>query len=258
MERLATRTIPEGQVCFSHVGMVVTSDILDGLQPGEIYVWESTSSLGSGVPALRLQDDESGSKVFRPGRERVGVQLRDMQWVSAKYRGDIMWCPVKDNPLDRRVSKNPEIEGVLQETMENRRKSGSIISLGKREDSTLQKLETLEKDIIHADIRKRFTALFMAMDGGRYQMSPTHLGGALFGCCRPVRDTVGVSLGVFCSELVAMVYQEFGILSEEIRSGDVLPMDFIGYDRDDIPIVVKLPPQEWIYDRPKGFCEITK
>lgn len=253
MERLATRGLPREEVCFSHVGMVVTSEILEGLPEGEIYVWESTSSLGSGTRTIKIRETQ-GQPHPVEGGTRVGVQLRDMQWVTATYRGDIMWCPVKDNPLDRRVSMNPEIEEILTDRMESRRRSGSIIVDGTmlpgREDSTMLKLDQMEKDIIHADIRKRFAALFGTLNGSRYQLSPTNLGGALFGCCRPVRDTVGMSVGVFCSELVAMVYQEFGILPEEIVPGDVLPMDFIGYDRDDIPIVVDLPPREWIYDRP--------
>ena len=57
---------------FSHVGMIVTSDILDDVRcvPGKLYIWESTMSgkLADGVNNVN-------------GQQFLGVQLRDFDQV---------------------------------------------------------------------------------------------------------------------------------------------------------------------------------
>ena len=45
----------------------------------------------------------------------------------------------------------------------------------------------------------------------------------------------------FCSELVANVYQDIGVLPKSFNSKDVLPIDLLGYDVDGIPPLVKSP-----------------
>ena len=45
----------------------------------------------------------------------------------------------------------------------------------------------------------------------------------------------------FCSELVARVYQKLGIIDQNLDPEDVTPVDFLGYDQDGIPKLVKDP-----------------
>ena len=53
---------------------------------------------------------------------------------------------------------------------------------------------------------------------------------------------MGSGKWVFCSELVFMVYQQLGIYSLEFNPKDVVPVDFLGYDEDGIPLVVEKEP----------------
>jgi hypothetical protein len=68
-----------GRGDFSHIGLAITRDALDlpCLEPGKLYVWESTFSAPAGFFA-RFTD-----KV--PDREtegvRFGVQIRDLELV---------------------------------------------------------------------------------------------------------------------------------------------------------------------------------
>lgn len=79
---------------FSHVGVVVSSDILPHvkqLQPGEWYVWESTSSLR--LPGFENEVPD----VF--GNHKLGVQIRNLKKVLDIYNGDIYIAKLKNNPL---------------------------------------------------------------------------------------------------------------------------------------------------------------
>ena len=93
--------IPSGT--FSHVGMIVTPNILDHpkVLPGKIYVWESTMSgrLGSGVPNV-------------DGESFLGVQLRNFEDLVPKYLADgkktkIAIAHLQNNPflVSKRRSK---------------------------------------------------------------------------------------------------------------------------------------------------------
>lgn len=80
---------------FSHVGMIVTDQILNHplVQPGKVYIWESTMSgkLADGVPNI-------------DGRSFLGVQLRDFDEVIKAYDVPndtrIAYASLKQNPLD--------------------------------------------------------------------------------------------------------------------------------------------------------------
>jgi len=74
LERITGNPVEPG--AFSHVGMVVTSEILDHelVVPGKIYIWESTmgGKLGDGIPNIE-------------GKTFFGVQLRDFDAVVPVY-----------------------------------------------------------------------------------------------------------------------------------------------------------------------------
>lgn len=218
---------------FSHVGMVVTKEILDSfvsdngeiiyLEPGKIYVYESTITYNiPGTPADGIPDITSG-------KTAIGVQLRDFEEVMANYLKDskaaIGWCKVKDNPYDN-------YENESEESLEARRK---IIS-------------------------ERFTKLFESYRGRNYETDVLGLVGSLFPGSRKIRnlrDKVVSSIceglekiGLFnngapdwqfCSEFVANIYIEFDILPENIDARNVLPVDFFGSDQDGMPVVVEPP-----------------
>lgn len=86
---------------FSHVGMIVKSDILNhpNVEPGKVYVWESTMS-------GRLTDGILDVE----GESFLGVQLRDFDAVIAAYdlANDtrVAYAHLTDNPLD---SHDPEL-----------------------------------------------------------------------------------------------------------------------------------------------------
>ena len=88
---MENRTFGRGD--FSHAGMAVTREALDlpFLEPGKIYVWESTLSAKEGFWARftdRIPDVETQGV-------RFGVQLRDLELVIAGYTasgGKVAWC----------------------------------------------------------------------------------------------------------------------------------------------------------------------
>jgi hypothetical protein len=82
-----------GRGDFSHAGMAVTREALDlpFLEPGRVYVWESTLSAPAGFWARftdKIPDVETKGL-------RFGVQLRDLELVIDGYSssgGKVAWC----------------------------------------------------------------------------------------------------------------------------------------------------------------------
>ena len=79
---------------FSHVGVIVTSDIMPSIKnavPGKLYIMESTAS---GKFISEAMDVESGKGV-------LGVQIRDFEYVCAVYSGVVAVANLAKNPFDR-------------------------------------------------------------------------------------------------------------------------------------------------------------
>lgn len=82
-----------GRGDFSHIGLAVTRDALDlpFLEPGKVYVWESTFSAPAGFWARftdKVPDQETEGV-------RFGVQIRDLELVVPGYAssgGKVAWC----------------------------------------------------------------------------------------------------------------------------------------------------------------------
>ncbi len=80
---------------FSHIGMIVTREILDipQLEPNKLYIWESTISgkLGENVKNV-------------DGKSMLGVQIRDFDELIKAYdnssKTKIAYSKVVNNPLD--------------------------------------------------------------------------------------------------------------------------------------------------------------
>lgn len=94
---------------FSHVGVIVSSFVLPHikeLQPGEWYVWESTSSLK--LPGFENEVPD----IF--GKHKLGVQIRNLKQVLDVYNGDIYIAKVKNNPLYLNYNLNIQIPSPRQ------------------------------------------------------------------------------------------------------------------------------------------------
>lgn len=206
LERMTDTPVEPG--AFSHVGIVVTSEILDHpkVKPGEIYIWESVLSgkLGDGIKNI---DDATF----------FGVQLRDFD--------DLL--PAYDLSNDTRVAVAHLIDNPLDDGI----KGGMV--------------------------KDRFAKIFEKYNGVFYDVNLMNQFGALFKGCRKVRDEIESIIGndswLFCSEHVAQIYVDMGILPKTVVCENVVPMDFVGYENDSvikggIPIVVKLPPTYIVSD----------
>jgi hypothetical protein len=183
---------------FSHVGMVVTSDILDhpNILPGKLYIMESTLSgrLGGGVYDIQ-------------GKTMFGVQIRDLDDVFAAY----------DKP------NNTEIAYAM-----------------------------LKNPIQDPLVKEKFTTIYKKYEGNLYDLDLVDEFATLFAGIRYVRDAIDKYLDMcfdpakkwmFCSQLVASVYIDMGILPASIIPEDIVPMDFAGYETTDgsIPSILHEP-----------------
>jgi len=190
---------------FSHVGIIVTSDILDhpNVLPGKKYILESTASgaHGYGVPNI-------------DGKTFIGVQIRDLDILIEAYL----------KPVDNKISIAKLINNPFLGT-----------------DSP--------------NLKERFTTLYKDINGMPYDFNLIDLGCTIFEWCRRYRSLadriVGSGTWLFCSELVAIVYKDFGILPATVDPIDISPMGYLGYTSPSIPvvpIVVKIPPTYIVVD----------
>jgi hypothetical protein len=184
---------------FSHIGLIVKSDILDfercGLpisaegitdsfheSPEGIYIFESTMSgyLTDGVYNVE-------------GRPFLGMQLRDFDKVVKGYDA----------------------------------KKNTRIAIAHLDDDVRSSLD-MDK------IKEQFTELFLKYNGIGYDYNPISLLSSIINFIRPVRGIIEKLLctedWLFCSEAVATIYKELNILPESTEPKNVVPMDFLGYD----------------------------
>lgn len=213
---------------FTHVALVVNNELLpdQNLEPGKLYIWESTIS---GIPFV--QSDNVAP--VDTGKCYMGVQLRSLEDVLYKYLSGnsktyAAWCPLHDNPCVKRIDENDEMyQGRF-----------TVIKAKFNELFNLYHYRSYELDIANMLgsiykparwYRKLYNGLSKKVFKGlRY----LHL-------VDP--KTHDPSCWQFCSELIARVYKEFDIISDEYDPSDVVPMDFFGYDQDGIPNVCDDP-----------------
>lgn len=95
-------------------------------------------------------------------------------------------------------------------------------------------------DRLHStdDLSETFTALFSRYEGVKYNWNAYSLLSSLLSCMRPGRETIEkifeTEEWMFCSEAVAQIYVELGILPENVKPKNVVPMDFLGYDDEGV------------------------
>lgn len=212
----------------THTGLAMTRRLCPWMQVKDvpdvdadldtIYVWESTLSgpLNDGV-----FDAETGGTTF-------GVQFRRLAEVASEYtksaKANIGWCRLKENPALRKQGESD-----------------------------------LAYHTRFGNLQLRVKSAYEKFGRRRYDARPLDLLGALFPFLRPLRNAAthiwekfsSANTWLFCSEHVACVYIELGIINDAtdgkvdgkiLDPQDVVPVDFIGFDEDGMIPVVDCPP----------------
>jgi hypothetical protein len=200
-----------GSADWSHVGMVVTTDLIPikNGKPGELYIWESTMSgeLSDGVNNV-----ETGKGTF-------GVQIRNLADVIDKYDASvdsrIGWCALLNNPTVRRPDdSDATYKGRLQSVKE------TLIEFQSEWGNSTYDYNICRLCASVCDSSNTFSVC-------------------------GVGDIFGRSDKLFCSELVATIYQLLGLLPADIDPEKISPEELLS----DLPCPVQLPPvvitREW-------------
>lgn len=209
-----------GNGFFSHCGMVVTHELmpwLKYLEPDTLYVWESTMSIPIGDFVDGVVDVETGKGKF-------GVQIRSLEDVVKAYtdveeESYVAWTPLKTSPWTNMDRKS------LQKTMKK---------LHKQIGTKTYELNFLEllASIIPCLRRLRNKAEWIE-DKAHHALRSWNLVDS---------EDEDTDMFYFCSELVARIYQSVGVIDATLNPSDVLPMDFLGYDKDGMALVVDRNP----------------
>jgi len=211
-----------GNGSFSHVGIVVTRELmpwLKVLKPGEKYVWESTMSIPIGDFVEDVPDVESG-------KGRFGVQIRVLKdvvesYTNAETEALVAWVPLKDNPWAC-PGHHKRIRKIVRK-------------LHKEVGCKTYELNLLELAASLFPILRRFRKKTEWIEDTTYGILRSF----------DIVEGDGGDAFYFCSELVAYIYKKLGIVSQDINPHEVVPMDFLGYDRggmrdivDESPVVL--------------------
>ena len=230
IEILESKQVGMGK--FTHVGMIVNSDILPKckvekhdfyLEENKLYILESTFSYTIDGIIDNIPDVSTNKGKF-------GVQLRDFEALIPHYimndKTKVAWCKLKNNPYSK--TENDTKESLIERRM------------------LLQSI---------------FVPFFNDYHDRLYEIDALGLFGAMFPSLRLLRDNrdkiykklykklnryhitenKGPGGWQFCSELVANVYLLIGILDKNVNPKNVLPIDFFGYDEDNIQALVESP-----------------
>lgn len=208
-----------GNGSFSHVGIVVTRELmpwLKVLKPGEKYVWESTMSIPIGGFVEDVPDVESG-------KGRFGVQIRVLKdvlesYTNAETKALVAWVPLKDNPWSC-----PE---------DRKRISKLVKKLHKEVGCKTYELNFLELAASLFPILRVFRKKLEWVEDATYNALRSF----------DIVEGDGGDAFYFCSELVAYIYKKLGIVSQDIKPSEVVPMDFLGYDKDGMCNIVDESP----------------
>jgi hypothetical protein len=178
---------------FSHAGVAVTREVLDlpFLEPGKVYVWESTLSAPAGFWARftdKVPDAETQGL-------RFGVQIRDLELVIPGYAsngGKVAWCAYR--------GKRPSL------------------------DEMRQRLLALHAEYGHApytvNLIEVFGVVFPALRGvrdrfGRAEDRLAHFVNVVLERARTHTRLQDADHHVFCSEWVGIVFERLGLTKPE-------------------------------------------
>lgn len=196
---------------WTHVGIVVTTDIIDikNGTSGKLYIWESTMSgqLGDGVNDVELQ------------KGKFGVQIRDLAEVIDHYDKNadskIGWCPLIESPFNKKENETEEayvkrIEGIKFVLNKFHEEKGHLT----------------------------------------YDYNLCNLCSTVCCTCTQARRCIcGHSDKMFCSELVANIYELVGIIPKIVDPERIAPIELLGFTNDNFKSPVHMPPiiivREW-------------
>lgn len=186
---------------YTHVGMAIWSDDLlapgsGPQQPRRLLVLESTMSgnMADGVPDI-------------DGHAHLGVQLRDLEAVVNGYDANpkthIAWLPLQE---DRRGSVKKGQLAASYDKYKGIFYDASALDLAA---AAVPMLRPIRDCSLLECVRDKMCACIC--------------------CCLPksLEVTPQESKWLFCSELVANVYRDTGILPANVEPKDVLPCDFL-------------------------------
>lgn len=175
---------------FSHAGIIVTRELLPWLTKLEndrLYIWESTCSW----PYFT-----DGNPDVVSGKSKLGVQIRDFKKVKKVYLKNkgtaIMHCTLANNPIDTDLRGTINSLGSLYFKYGNKGYESPLGLTAAINPIVMKLYNKIPK-------RENSKSINPDFDGDR----------------------------IFCSELVALVYQKLGLLSKDINPSSVLPCYFI-------------------------------
>jgi hypothetical protein len=188
---------------WTHVGIVMTRDVFKFKgKDNKLYVWESTISGKFGDKVNNIYN-----------QSQFGVQIRDLGKVIEDYlkvKGTkIGWCKLINNPLDQ------------QENESNRsyRKRVSNLKIN------IRQFYYRHKDAKYDYTLKTFLkTLFPKLSKIKW-----------------INKLLHNNDKYFCSELVAKIYQDVGVLGNDIDPENVAPVELLGYSNDNIKKIVDEP-----------------
>jgi len=199
-----TEKISTGNSSYSHIGILVNSDILpqiSEMQKDKWYVLESTAN---------LVKSDGPKNIF--GKRKFGVQIRDLDSLISEYNGDIYYAELKDNPIDHLSLQ------YLQNKM-------SVIYT-----NYINKLYEMNcVDLCSAafkccrPIRKALNIVQLG------------IGKVLIRNWNPDKNDPNDM--IYCSQLAAVILQDIGVLSTTVDTRNYLPVDVLGI-REGYPEIV--------------------
>jgi hypothetical protein len=220
---------------FSHAGIIIRGEDLappeaehskkfDWIKPESIYIFESTMSGGLSDGVLNVY-----------GKSFLGVQMRDFDQVVKAYdtsspKTRLAWLPLKEE-LRQKVTANPkEYREMLARTF--------IKYDGMPYDASFIDMAAAASCKCARGVR----------DSGYFSVIRDFLCRLCCCCCCckcSKKSMTAASHWLFCSELVAVIYKDMGVLPTTCETQNVMPQDFVPtpngtktYDSDkEVPVL---------------------
>lgn len=191
---------------FSHVALVVTSDLLPSvpfLTPGRFYILESDWTYGYSP------DVETGYGKF-------GVQIRDLIDVMKSYM------------YTYSIKNDPSVSNTTDAYLDNIQKGNKYI-LHPLEGNAVALLR-LKSNPWNTNRNMCIRVMKDVYDtyGHRgFNLNPIDLLSSVFPTAKIYRNKGETIGGIFCSEIITIAYKSLGIIPASIDPRDLSPMDYL-------------------------------
>lgn len=188
---------------WSHCGIVVTTDILPIKNGvvGEKYIWESI------VPML-----PTDVKNYETNKFYGGLQIRKLSDVIDKENGGnktkVGWCILKKNPTIMKIDDCDVSYMIKQNILK----------------------QTLNSIYNNFNLKSGYEFDFFRS-----------IGSLIPSLELVANKPINIRHKFFCSEFVAYVYEQLGIINKKFIPGDFAPVTFLGYNNIHLKSVVNKP-----------------